>query len=104
MDRMGAEARGAAVILAAAPAEQRSAAIAAAAGAMRADVKEILAANAADVAAATSLVDRLRLDESRIEAIGAALGQMAALPDVVGETIARWARPNGLDISRVRSW
>jgi len=70
---------------------------------MRADVKEILAANAADVAAATSLVDRLRLDESRIEAIGAALDQMAALPDVVGETIARWARPNGLDISRVRT-
>ena len=103
MDRMGVEARRAAVMLAAAPTNQRSAAIAAAARAVRSRVAEILAANAADVAAATSLVDRLRLDEPRIEAIGVALDEMAALPDVVGETIARWSRPNGLDISRVRT-
>ena len=103
MGRMGVEARRAAEILAAAPAEQRSAAMRAAARALQAHAPEILAANAADVAAATALVDRLMLDEVRIEGIAVALGEMAALRDVVGETMARWSRPNGLDISRVRT-
>ena len=103
MDAMGVQARRAAVILSAAPAEQRSAAIEATARALRARAADILAANAADVAAATSLIDRLRLDDARIEAIAGSLDEMAALPDVVGETMARWSRPNGLDISRIRT-
>ena len=103
MNEMGRGARRAAAVLALAPAEQRSAAIAAGARALRARATEILAANAADVAEATSLVDRLRLDPERVEAIAASLDEMAAMPDKIGETMARWSRPNGLDISRVRT-
>ena len=103
MNEMGRGARRAAAVLALAPAEQRSAAIAASARALRARATEILAANAADVAEATSLVDRLRLDPERVEAIAASLDEMAAMPDKIGETMARWSRPNGLDISRVRT-
>ena len=103
MIEMGRGARRAAAVLALAPAEQRSAAIAAGARALRARATEILAANAADVAEATSLVDRLRLDPERVEAIAASLDEMAAMPDKIGETMARWSRPNGLDISRVRT-
>ena len=103
MNEMGRGARRAAAVLALAPAEQRSAAIAAGARALRARAPEILAANAADVAEATSLVDRLRLDPERVEAIAASLDEMAAMPDKIGETMARWSRPNGLDISRVRT-
>ena len=103
MDEMGRGARRAAAVLAVAPAEQRSAAIAAGARALRARASAILAANAADVAAATSLVDRLRLDPARVEAIAASLDEMAAMPDKIGEIMARWSRPNDLDISRVRT-
>ncbi len=103
MNEMGRGARQAAAVLALAPAEQRSAAIAAGAQALRARATEILAANAADVAEATSLVDRLRLDPERVEAIAASLDEMAAMPDKIGETMERWSRPNGLDISRVRT-
>jgi glutamate-5-semialdehyde dehydrogenase len=49
------------------------------------------------------MVDRLRLDEARLEAMAAAMDQVAALPDVVVAEMARWTRPNGLDIARVRT-
>lgn len=103
MKAMGAEARRAAAILREALAEQRSEAIRAMAGALRKRAGAILAANADDVAAATQLVDRLRLDESRIEAIASSLEEMAALPDPIGTIIERWTRPNGLDIARIRT-
>jgi glutamate-5-semialdehyde dehydrogenase len=64
---------------------------------------EILAANAEDVAAATRMVDRLMLNDERVEGIAAALEDIAALPDPVGQVITRWTRPNGLDIARVRT-
>ncbi|HUI27447.1 MAG TPA: glutamate-5-semialdehyde dehydrogenase, partial [Candidatus Kryptonia bacterium] len=54
----------------------------------------------ADLSAA--LIDRLTLNESRIEAMAAGLEQIAQLPDPVGETIAQWRRPNGLEIGQVR--
>ena len=103
MNEMGRGARRGAAVLAVAPAEQRSAAIAASARALRAHASEILAANAADVAAATSLVDRLRLDPARVAEIAASLDEMAAMPDKIGEVMERWSRPNGLDISRIRT-
>ena len=68
----------------------------------------ILVANEADVAAAqdrgvsATVVDRLRLDASRVVAMAAGLRQVAALPDPVGEVLDGWVRPNGLRISRVR--
>lgn len=63
----------------------------------------ILAANADDVSAATTMVDRLKLDAARLEDIARAIEQVAGHPDPVGEEIARWSRPNGLDIARVRT-
>ncbi len=49
-----------------------------------------------------SFLDRLKLDDSRIEGMAKALEEIAALPDPVGREIAAWDRPNGLRISRVR--
>jgi len=69
----------------------------------------ILAANSQDRAAAkakalsASLLDRLALDEARLEQMVDGLVQIAALPDPVGTVISRWQRPNGLEIERVRT-
>ncbi|MEA3001470.1 MAG: glutamate-5-semialdehyde dehydrogenase [Sphingomonadales bacterium] len=103
MEEMGREARRAASALREAPAAQRSAAIRAAAKHIRLRRDEILAANVEDVAAATAMVDRLMLDEGRLEAMAAGVEAVASLPDPVGEEIARWQRPNGLDIARIRT-
>ena len=68
----------------------------------------LLAANARDVESArnsrltTAFIDRLTLTEPRIETMAAGLDDVAGLPDPVGETVARWRRPNGLQISQVR--
>ena len=75
--------------------------------AVRAAEAEILAANARDLAEAEgeglapALRDRLALDGKRLEAIAAGLEAIAALPDPVGRSLARWTRPNGLDIERI---
>jgi glutamate-5-semialdehyde dehydrogenase len=102
MPEMGQKARAAAEALRNASAKTRTAAIRAIAGELRARSADILAANAGDVAKATRLVDRLRLDEAGLEAIAASVEQVAALPDPLGEEMGRWQRPNGLDIARVR--
>lgn len=103
---MARAARAALPALAAAPTAQKAAAIRAAAAAIRARAGELLAANQADVAAAAGLsaamVDRLALDAGRVEGIAAGLDTVAGLPDPVGEVIARWTRPNGLNFERVR--
>ncbi len=76
---------------------------------IRASVATILAANTNDMLAAQdknlspAMLDRLKLDAARIEAIAIGLEAIAALPDPVGATITEWQRPNGLDISRVRT-
>ncbi len=108
MAEIGAAARGAAQTLATAPTDAKNAALEAAAAAIRADAGAILDANAADMAAAEAgglsapLLDRLALDEARVEAMAAGLDGIAALPDPVGAVIAAWTRPNGLRIERVR--
>jgi glutamate-5-semialdehyde dehydrogenase len=69
---------------------------------------EILAANrldvdrASDAGVSETVIDRLRLTPSGIEAMAAGLRQVAALPDPVGEVLDGWTRPNGLRIHRVR--
>ena len=103
MEAIGGAAREAASVLQTAPAEQRSAAIRAIARQVRVRSAEILNANRKDVAAATSLVDRLMLDEGRLGAIAQALDEIAGLPDPVGKVMDCWVRPNGLEISRVRT-
>ncbi len=107
MAAIGQRARAAAGLLVLASAEAKNAALRAAAEAVRAAEAEILAANARDLAEAEgeglapALRERLALDPKRIEAIGAGLEAIAALPDPVGRSLARWTRPNGLDIERI---
>ena len=75
---------------------------------LRAAAGDILAANGRDLATAiergtgTALLDRLRLDDGRIDAIAAALEHVAELPDPVGQVTRRETRPNGLLVERVR--
>ncbi len=108
MREVGRAARAAAAELALAPAATKNAALRAAAETLRARAPDILAANAQDVAAAKaagrpdSFVDRLLLNDKRIEGIASSLEEIAALADPVGTELAQWERPNGLKISRVR--
>jgi glutamate-5-semialdehyde dehydrogenase len=98
-------ARAAAEVVARAPAASRTAALTAASTAIRARAKEILAANEADLAAATSLTsafrDRLTLTPARIEAMAKGVEEVAAQPDPVNRVLAEWRRPNGLVIRRI---
>lgn len=103
LNDMGRRARAAAEALRSAPAELRSRAILAAAGHVRARTGRIIAANAEDLSAASGMMDRLRLDEARTEAMAKGLEEVARLPDPVGLEMSRWTRPNGLDIARVRT-
>jgi glutamate-5-semialdehyde dehydrogenase len=108
MRSLGEAAKDAARTLASVPGERKNAALRLAAAAIRAGAAGILAANAADLEAArarglgAALVDRLTLDEARIEAMAKGLEEVAALPDPVGAVMAEWTRPNGLRIARVR--
>ncbi len=86
----------------------KAAALRAAARALRDAEPAILAANARDMVAARAgglsdaMLDRLRLDSARVAAMAAAVDQIAALPDPVGQVIDTATRPNGLELSRVR--
>ena len=106
--RMGEAARAAAAALALTPTDRKASALRAGAARMRDDADVILAANAADMTAASAagltgaMLDRLRLDEARLATVAAGLEAVAALPDPVGSTIAEWTRPNGLRFAQVR--
>ena len=108
MADLGAGASRAARTLALAPGEQKDAALAAMAAAIRANAKEILAANAEDVAEAkaggmsSAFVDRLALNEARIKAMADGIDVVRAIPDPVGIVTESWTRPNGMTIERVR--
>nr|WP_244641764.1 glutamate-5-semialdehyde dehydrogenase [Chelatococcus reniformis] len=107
MIEIGRRARAAQRRLALAPAETKRAGLAAAAAAIRAAAPAILDANRADAEEARrngqseSYIDRLLLDARRVEAIAAAVDEIAELPDPVGRVTARFERPNGLVIERV---
>jgi glutamate-5-semialdehyde dehydrogenase len=107
MAAIGARARAAAASMALASSEAKNKALVLAAAAIRRDKDALIEANRRDVAAvqgklSASMIDRLGLDAKRIEAIAQGLEDVAALPDPVGTSLARWTRPNGLDIERVR--
>jgi len=108
MFAVGRAARAAAAELAQAKPAVKRAALEAAAKELRAAAKAVLRANAEDVTEAraagltSAMIDRLALDEKRLDATAAGLEVVAALEDPVGRTIAEWRRPNGLEISRVR--
>jgi glutamate-5-semialdehyde dehydrogenase len=104
----GKRARDASRQLALASTELKNSWLKTAAAELRRRSAELIAENAKDVAAAPSYglnaaaIDRLTLNEKRIDAVAAALEEVAALPDPVGEEIERSTRPNGLKIQRVR--
>ena len=107
MEGLGKAAAAAAAVLALAPTEQKNRALSAAAAALRTQRAAILAANERDMAAARAAhlsgarLERLRLDERRVEAIAASIEAVIELPDPIGTTAAEWERPNGLKIQRV---
>ena len=109
MNSIGAFARKAAWQLATASNEAKSLAITSAASNLRDATSKILKANQLDLNNAAendlsaAMIDRLALDEKRIDAIADSLESIAALPDPVGEVISEWDRPNGLKIQRVRT-
>jgi len=101
-------AREASRILARTDAATRCRALADIAAALRSGQAEILAANAADLddgrAAGLSdaMLDRLRLDDRRLEGMARAVDEVAGLPELVGRVDSGWQRPNGLAVERVR--
>ena len=107
MISMGKAARTAASEIALANADSRNKALQAAANAIRDEKATIVAANKVDMASAekrglsTALLDRLLLDDQRIEGMAAGLESIIELPDPIGRTLAQWKRPNGLTIQRV---
>jgi glutamate-5-semialdehyde dehydrogenase len=107
MMTIGAAARDAARAMREASDETKTRALTVAAAAIRSRAAEILAANKADIEAAKAanlaapMVERLTLNDARIEAMAVGLEEVARLPDPVGRELARWSRPNGLDIARI---
>ena len=107
MRTLGRAARAAATVLASSSSEARNAALEAAAQALRAQREQILAANAQDMEAARerglsgAMLDRLLLDDERIEAMAAGIETVIGLHDPLGRVLEEWERPNGLRLQRV---
>jgi glutamate-5-semialdehyde dehydrogenase len=101
-------ARAAARILALVPRSRKDVALLAMADGLASTTREVLAANAADVARAeaagapANIVDRLRLTADRVEAMAQGLRDVAALPDPVGEVVRGGTLANGLELRQVR--
>ncbi len=108
MRALGRGAKAAARALALAPSAQKDAALAAMAKAVRAQARDILAANAEDIAeakaekATAAFLDRLALDEMRVAAMADGIEVVRGLSDPVGKVTESWTRPNGMTIERVR--
>ena len=108
MFALGRAAKDAADLLTRSSGAERNAALLAAAAEIRSAKDAILKANAEDMAGATArglstaMLDRLALDDDRIEAMAVGLEAIADLDDPIGQVIAEWDRPNGLKIQRVR--
>lgn len=109
MAQIGADARAAATILATASAEAKSKALTAAADAVWAARADIIAANKDDLAfgaekgLSPAMMDRLMLDEARIQGIVDGLRAVAGQDDPIGAVTEEWTQPSGLHIQRVRT-
>tara|TARA_R110000787_G_scaffold33485_17_gene87763 strand:- start:971 stop:2236 length:1266 start_codon:yes stop_codon:yes gene_type:complete len=109
MSDIGARAKSAAAVLATASAERKHAALISAADAVWSRRDEIFEANAQDMAYGAdkgltpAMLDRLKLDEARLQGIVDGLRAIAAQPDPVGQVLAEWDQPSGLHIARVRT-
>jgi glutamate-5-semialdehyde dehydrogenase len=108
MRALGRGARAAARALARATPGQKNMALAAMAKAVRMQAAAILAANAEDLAearaetASAAFLDRLTLDDARVQAMADGIDVVRGLPDPVGKVTESWTRPNGMTIERVR--
>ena len=108
MTELAAEARRAARVIALASSEQKNAALAAMAKAIRSASAKSIAANAEDVAeakahgATVAFIDRLSLNEARVESMAAGIDVVRGIADPVGTVSETWTRPNGMRIERVR--
>ncbi|MBC7983255.1 MAG: glutamate-5-semialdehyde dehydrogenase [Candidatus Obscuribacterales bacterium] len=108
MQAIGQAAVRAAAELAQAPTATKNRALQAMAASLRAHSAAILSANDVDMRAAQerglsgALLDRLKLDPKRVDAMACGIDDIAKLADPIGTLIAEWTRPNGLLIQRVR--
>ncbi|WP_282041353.1 glutamate-5-semialdehyde dehydrogenase [Halomonas alimentaria] len=108
MTGLGQAARQAAAVLRRTPTGPKNAALLAMAEALQASRSEVLAANARDLERGresgldAALLDRLALDEGRIDAMIEGLTQVAGLPDPVGEVDGLRARPSGIQVGQMR--
>ena len=105
---LGKRARAASRVLARSSTAQKNSALLAMADQVAAQTESILAANRKDLAQArnnglsSAMLERLTLDQPRIEAIANGIRKVATLPDPVGGVIRQWAQPNGIRITKVR--
>jgi glutamate-5-semialdehyde dehydrogenase len=108
MSAIGRAARAAALTLALASADQKNRALRAAAAALRARRHKIIAANERDMREAQdkglspAMLDRLKLNDARVEAMAKGLEDVERLADPIGTVLAEWSRPNGMVIQRLR--
>ena len=108
IQQMGQQARAAAHRLAQLSSEEKNTILRAMASAIREAAPELIAANELDLAAgkekglSSAMLDRLKLDEKRIEAMAVGIDEVALLPDPVGQILDEWDRPNGIRIQQVR--
>jgi glutamate-5-semialdehyde dehydrogenase len=108
MESLGHAAVAASQVLAQASTSAKNAALQAAARSIRERKEAILGANRIDLQQARerglsgALLDRLSLDEQRIESMARGIEAIVALADPIGTLIAEWTRPNGIRIQRVR--
>jgi glutamate-5-semialdehyde dehydrogenase len=108
MESVGRAARAAAQVLESCGTEQKNRGLRAAAASLRARAPQLLAANDGDLRAARergtskALLDRLELNEERVQAMALGLEDIARLADPIGTLLAEWTRPNGMRIQRVR--
>jgi glutamate-5-semialdehyde dehydrogenase len=106
--QMGRQARAAAYRLAQLSSDEKNAILRAMASSIHNNAAALMQANDKDLAAgvekglSAAMLDRLRLDEARIEAMAAGIDQVATLPDPVGQVMDAWERPNGIRIEQVR--
>ena len=88
--------------------DDKARALEAIAAALESESERIISANALDIARGeengigASLIDRLRLDDTRVAALAAAVRQVAALPDPVGRVVGGHRMPNGVALEQVR--
>ncbi len=109
MKKLGQRAKDASAELASASANQKQKALENAANCIWDKRKDILSENnndlifAKDKDLSDAMIDRLLLDETRIQAMVDGLQSIAAQNDPLGEVISKWDRPSGLNIQRVRT-